>query len=167
MPQQRTKKTPPRSAPKAAARVWVELGNDVAIGGGRMRLLEAIAAHGSISEAARSMGVSYRAAWRWIDRLNSATPQPMVMTAVGGSQGGGTALTPVGYAALKAYWLAHHEIQAALDRIQPALATCLANAIAATPKSASAATKPRATPHRSPRRSHVASRCPPQKSTTK
>ena len=61
----------------------------VAIGPGKVALLEAVAEYGSISAAARHLGMSYRRAWLLIDETNHAFKSPTVETATGGSHGGG------------------------------------------------------------------------------
>lgn len=66
------------------------------IGPGKIALLEAIKTTGSISAAARHLGMSYRRAWLLVDDINDALMQPAVTAATGGRQGGGAALTPVG-----------------------------------------------------------------------
>ena len=68
----------------------------IAIGPGKVALLEAIAEYGSISAAARQLGMSYRRAWLLIDETNRAFSSPVVDTATGGSHGGGARLTPLG-----------------------------------------------------------------------
>ena len=62
----------------------------------RLDILRRIHETGSISEAARSAGVSYKAAWQAIETLSNLTGSPLVEKAVGGVKGGGTRLTPVG-----------------------------------------------------------------------
>jgi len=74
----------------------VDLGPDQAIGPGKIRLLEAIAATGSISQAGRALGMSYRRAWLLVDDLNHCFRTPVVAAQTGGSRGGGAALTPFG-----------------------------------------------------------------------
>lgn len=66
------------------------------IGPGRVMLLEGIHRTGSISAAAREMGMSYRRAWLLVDRLNQACSRPVVSTHYGGRHGGGAALTDFG-----------------------------------------------------------------------
>ena len=68
----------------------------VAIGPGKIALLEAIAATGSITAAARALGMSYRRAWLLVDETNRCMVEPAVETVAGGERGGGTALTPAG-----------------------------------------------------------------------
>jgi len=66
------------------------------MGPGKAQLLEAVARDGSISAAARSMGMAYRHAWELIDDLNRCFREPVVTTAAGGRSGGGASLTPFG-----------------------------------------------------------------------
>lgn len=62
----------------------------------RIDILRSIATTGSISQAARDVGVSYKAAWHAIATLTELAGVPLVEGAVGGSGGGGTLLTPDG-----------------------------------------------------------------------
>lgn len=88
-------------APKATrneARLFirVQFGERGRFGPGKARLLEAIEATGSISEAARSMDMSYRRAWLLVDTTNKLFDRPVVAAATGGLKGGGASLTPFG-----------------------------------------------------------------------
>ena len=67
-----------------------------AMGPGKARLVSLIAESGSISAAARKMGMSYRRAWQLVEALNKSFDQPVVTTAVGGKRGGGAAVTDFG-----------------------------------------------------------------------
>lgn len=67
-----------------------------AMGPGKAELIERIAQTGSISAAARAMGMSYRRAWQLVEALNSAYKEPVVVTAIGGRRGGGASVTPYG-----------------------------------------------------------------------
>jgi molybdate transport system regulatory protein len=82
--------------PEARFRLRIRQGDLLAIGPGKVALLEAIAEHGSISAAARSLGMSYRRAWMLIDELNRALREPATHSGPGGASGGGSSLTPVG-----------------------------------------------------------------------
>jgi molybdate transport system regulatory protein len=62
----------------------------------RIRLLEQIERSGSIAQAAKAVGMSYRAAWNAIDTLRNLAGEPLIATHSGGSNGGGTRLTPAG-----------------------------------------------------------------------
>ncbi|MFL6653524.1 MAG: winged helix-turn-helix domain-containing protein [Sulfurifustis sp.] len=68
----------------------------LAIGPGKIALLEAIAETGSLTSAAKQLKMSYRRAWLLMDETNRCLVGPAVETAAGGSQGGGTKLTRVG-----------------------------------------------------------------------
>jgi len=92
-----------RMKPKVQFRLRVTREDTVAIGPGKVALLEAISESGSISAAARQLGMSYRRAWLLVDELNSALVSPAVSTAAGGARGGGTALTPVGMEVVQRY----------------------------------------------------------------
>ena len=67
-----------------------------AIGPGKAELIARIAQTGSISAAARAMGMSYRRAWQLVEALNRDFREPIVITAVGGTRGGGARITPFG-----------------------------------------------------------------------
>jgi len=73
------------------------------IGPGKIALLEAIRSTGSISGAARALGMSYRRAWLLIEELNDALVEPAVTAEIGGRSGGGAALTQVGERILHLY----------------------------------------------------------------
>jgi len=81
----------------------LDFGQGRAIGHGKVRLLEAVRDHGSISAAGRSMGMSYRRAWLLIDELNRLFETPVVETKHGGSAGGGAELTPFGHGVVQHY----------------------------------------------------------------
>ena len=91
----------PRVVAKTSVRILA--GSAFAIGPGKADLLQAISETGSISAAARSMGMSYRRAWLLIDTMNQCFREPVVDTATGGSGGGWAQITPFGIAALKIY----------------------------------------------------------------
>ena len=76
--------------------VRVDFGSDRALGPGKIRLLEAVRNFGSISQAGRSLDMSYRRAWLLIDDMNRCFRQPVVAAQPGGAQGGGAALTAFG-----------------------------------------------------------------------
>jgi len=71
-------------------------GRAPAIGPGKAELVERIAETGSISAAARAMGMSYRRAWQLVEAMNRACREPVVITAIGGRRGGGAEVTAFG-----------------------------------------------------------------------
>ena len=78
-------------------------GDTIAVGPGKIDLLEAIAETQSITAAAKSIGMSYRRAWILVDQLNATLRQPAVASAQGGEHGGGSRLTAVGEALIERY----------------------------------------------------------------
>ena len=74
-----------------------------AMGPGKARLVALIADTGSISAAARKMGMSYRRAWLLVEELNASFNRPVVLTAVGGKRGGGAVVTDFGKRLVKTY----------------------------------------------------------------
>ncbi len=81
---------------KQRPRIRILMGASVALGPGRVDLLDAIAHTGSISAAARQMGMSYRRAWTLVEAMNRRFRNPLVESAVGGRGGGGARLTAAG-----------------------------------------------------------------------
>lgn len=90
-------------ASRPAPKIRVLLGAVVAIGPGRADLLEAISRTGSISAAARRLGMSYRRAWLLVDAVNRSFRRPLVERTTGGRGGGGARLTAQGEDALRLY----------------------------------------------------------------
>lgn len=78
-------------------------GDEIAMGPGKADLLDAIGRTGSISAAARAMGMSYRRAWLLVDVMNNSFGAPLVRSAAGGSQGGGAGVTEMGKEVLTRY----------------------------------------------------------------
>ncbi len=83
--------------------VRVDFGSDRALGPGKIRLLEAVRNCGSISQAGRSLDMSYRRAWLLIDDMNRCFREPVVAAQPGGAQGGGAALTAFGEELIQKY----------------------------------------------------------------
>jgi molybdate transport system regulatory protein len=76
--------------------IRIDLENGDRIGPGKVALLEAIRATGSISAAARALGMSYRRAWLLVEEINQALREPAVAAETGGRRGGGAVVTPAG-----------------------------------------------------------------------
>ena len=74
-----------------------------AMGPGKAALIGQIEKTGSISAAARAMGMSYRRAWKLVDALNESFKERVVLTAVGGKRGGGAQVTVFGWRLVRLY----------------------------------------------------------------
>ena len=81
----------------------IDFGAGRALGPGKIRLLEEIGRTGSISQAGRALGMSYRRAWLLVADLNRSFRAAVVTTKGGGARGGGAALTAFGRALIKSY----------------------------------------------------------------
>ena len=95
------KSTTPKPALKL--RMRVNVGEQIAVGPGKIQLLEALAEQGSITAAAKSLDMSYRRAWLLIDELNRSLAEPAVASATGGQRGGGSELTDAGRRLIELY----------------------------------------------------------------
>lgn len=73
--------------------LWVESEDQRFLGPGRIELLERIANTGSINQAAKQMGMSYKKAWEMVNSLNAQVSTPLVITQTGGERGGGAIIT--------------------------------------------------------------------------
>ena len=89
--------------PVATFRLRIKVGDAIAIGPGKVALLEAIAATGSITAAAKSLGMSYRRAWLLLEELDNELRRPAIESSKGGSGGGGSELTEVGKNVIDTY----------------------------------------------------------------
>lgn len=99
---------------------------EIAIGPGKADLLDAIAATGSISAAARMMGLSYRRAWLLADTMNRCFFEPLIVTAAGGKSGGGASLSELGRRILADY----RAMETALDAAAAPFAANLVKSLA-------------------------------------
>ena len=86
-----------------------------AIGPGKAELIERIAETGSISAAARAMGMSYRRAWQLAEALNRDFAEPVVTTATGGARGGGAQITAFGRRVAEQYRAMEDKASAAIS----------------------------------------------------
>jgi len=68
-----------------------------------IELLRAIEQSGSINQATKQVGLSYKGAWQMIERANNLAPKVLITTTTGGSKGGGTRLTAAGLSLLKLF----------------------------------------------------------------
>jgi len=79
--------------PRMDIRLRIDFGPRASIGPGKVALLEHINRVGSLSQAARELGLSYRRAWLLLDDLNHSFAEPVASASVGGVGGGGVQLT--------------------------------------------------------------------------
>jgi molybdate transport system regulatory protein len=86
-----------------AVRLRIDLGSGGSLGPGKIALLEHIAGSGSLSQAARELGMSYRRAWLLLDDINRAFVEPATTSSVGGAGGGGAQLTEFGRQLVRTY----------------------------------------------------------------
>jgi len=105
----------------------------IAMGPGKADLLEAIAGTGSISAAARKLGMSYRRAWLLVDTMNQCFGKPLVETATGGSHGGGARVTGLGVEVVRRYRDMDLKATAAVSRELSEFARLMARHPAGTP----------------------------------
>lgn len=87
------------------------------LGDKRIRLLEAIDKSGSISQAAKAVPMSYKAAWDAVDDMNNVAPEPLVNRSAGGRHGGGTELTAFARRLIAFYRALEKESQLALEKL--------------------------------------------------
>jgi molybdate transport system regulatory protein len=82
---------------------WIELEGRRVLGKGGVAILEQIKKEGSISKAAKKLGMSYRYAWNYLDEVREIVGEPIIDTSKGGKGGGGTKLTELGEYLLSEY----------------------------------------------------------------
>jgi molybdate transport system regulatory protein len=100
---------------RVAGRLWIECDGQTLLSWKRVDLLECIREHGSITLAAKSMGISYRNAWELIEDMNQHSRQPLVERVVGGKGGGGTRLTAAGEDAIARFLALVEQFNAFLE----------------------------------------------------
>lgn len=103
-------------------RLWLEKSGEAFLGHGRIELLRNIDQYGSISAAAREMGMSYKAAWQSVDAMNNLADKPLVQREAGGKHGGGTRLTDEGRLMVKMFGRVEEEYRQFLGRMSDGVA---------------------------------------------
>lgn len=88
---------------RAKPQIRIMFRKAIAMGPGKADLLQAIDRTGSISAAARDLGMSYRRAWLLVDTMNQCFKAPVVETLTGGQRGGGARVTELGHDVLARY----------------------------------------------------------------
>ncbi|MAI02402.1 MAG: hypothetical protein CMP40_01060 [Rickettsiales bacterium] len=77
-------------------KIRIQIGKSFYIGPGKVILLENIDTLGSISSAAKKLGMSYKKAWRLVKEINSASPNKIILTNTGGKGTGGAKISNEG-----------------------------------------------------------------------
>lgn len=113
-------KVPRPGPPKLRPRLEVTTDIGTFLGDTRIRLLEAIDQHGSISQAAKHVPLSYKAAWDAVEAMNNLSEEPLVTRVSGGRHGGGTELTEHGRKVVALFRAVESEYQLALERLTEA-----------------------------------------------
>ncbi|WP_342619223.1 TOBE domain-containing protein [Rhodoferax sp. GW822-FHT02A01] len=98
-------------------KLQIDTGLGSFLGDKRIRLLEAIDKTGSISQAAKAVPLSYKAAWDAVDDMNNVAPEPLVTRSAGGKHGGGTELTAFARRLIAFYRALEKESQLALEKL--------------------------------------------------
>jgi molybdate transport system regulatory protein len=129
------KKIASRISPIAKPTVRVLLGDAIAIGPGKAALLDAVDRMGSISGAARHLGMSYRQAWLLVDTMNSCFSKALVESAAGGPGGGGARITEFGHEVLRRYRAIEKKAEASIAGDLNAFATLMQRSAPRRPRS--------------------------------
>ena len=103
---------------KIDATLALRSGGRLLVGRERIKVLEAVAEHGSISQAAKAAGFSYKGAWDAVQAINNLLPSPAFVLKAGGRSGGGAEVTPEGLKLIDAF----HRLEERLTRISSAIA---------------------------------------------
>ena len=97
-------RTPPPATPSSVRpRLRVEHGDEIALGPGKVDLLDAIEQAGTLAGAAQLLGMSYMRAWKLVRTMNACFRRPLVEASRGGSRHGRAALTKDGRAVRDLY----------------------------------------------------------------
>jgi len=97
--------------------VWLHKEDQRFLGGDRIALLEQIDELGSITKAAKAVGISYKTAWDVVNMINNLADKPLVDRLAGGRGGGGTTLTSEGKKVVKEFQIIQEEHRKFLDNI--------------------------------------------------
>ncbi|MFM0219358.1 MULTISPECIES: TOBE domain-containing protein [Paraburkholderia] len=101
--------------------VWFLAGANTLGGASRIALLAAIGETGSITSAAKAVGMSYKGAWDAVDAMNNLAGEPLVVRLTGGKGGGGTTLTPRALKLIETFRAVEREHRRFLERAGAAI----------------------------------------------
>lgn len=99
--------------------------NDTLLGPGKIALLKAIQKEHSLSQAARSINMSYRRAWLLIQELNESLKDPVLISKTGGQSGGGSELTPMANQIIDVYERLTHEAEETTEATRTLISSLL------------------------------------------
>jgi molybdate transport system regulatory protein len=98
--------------------LWLDRRGKTLVGANRIEMLEAIERLGSITAAAKAVGLSYKAAWDSVDAMNNLAEYPLLVRETGGANGGGSHLTDHGRELVRLYRLLESGYQRLLLQMQ-------------------------------------------------
>jgi molybdate transport system regulatory protein len=104
-----------------AGNLWINRAEDKFLGGERIKLLEKIDELGSITKAAKAVGISYKTAWDAVNLINNLSEEPLVDRLTGGKGGGGTSLTAEGKKVITQFNTIQEEHRKFLDNLEQRL----------------------------------------------
>lgn len=107
-----------RSTPALSGSLWFNRADDKFLGGDRITLLEKIDELGSITKAAKAVGISYKTAWDLVNLINNLADKPLVSRLTGGKGGGGTSLTDEGKMVIGQFKTIQEEHRKFLDNLE-------------------------------------------------
>ncbi|WP_085812306.1 TOBE domain-containing protein [Geoanaerobacter pelophilus] len=98
--------------------LWFQKDEQKFLGGDRIALLKSIDEVGSITKAAKAVGISYKNAWDLVNMINNLADQPLVERVTGGKGGGGTTLTGYGKEVVRQYGVLQEEHRKFLENLE-------------------------------------------------
>jgi molybdate transport system regulatory protein len=102
--------------PMPVVRFRIDFARGSYVGPGKIELLEAVRDCGSLSQAARNIGMSYRRAWLLLESINASFREPATLASTGGKGGGGVTVTNFGSALITRYRELEQDIAASANR---------------------------------------------------
>ena len=102
---------------RVKSKIWIEARDRLIFSDGRLALLDAVAQLGSLRKAAQQLGMSYRAAWGLLKVTEEALGVKLLDVTIGGTRGGGAALTPVARDLVRRYRKVKAEVNRTADRV--------------------------------------------------
>ncbi len=98
--------------------LWFNKDKKGFLGKGRIELLKNIQLYGSLSKAAKSMHMSYKAAWDSLNEMKNLSSEELIVSSIGGKDGGGSKLTKKAEQYIKMYELLFEAQQKFLEAIE-------------------------------------------------